>query len=114
VADSVAHTLGADAASRAAWLAGADQWQPKLLQPFLARVRTRLKVAAQPDEALARYMSRILAARVAFVRWPPDGGESLFLESDPDITAAISYFPRLSALLSGSSAVPGAATGGGK
>jgi carboxyl-terminal processing protease len=102
VADSAALTLSTDPASRAAWIASPQEWQARLLPPFLDRVRARLKVAARPDSAAAAVISRKLAARVAFVRWPPEGGADLTLQSDPDIRAALASFPRLKELLAGS------------
>lgn len=99
VADSVAHTLGADAAARQAWISTPGLWQSTLLPPFLERVRSRLKVAAVPDSAVRAYIGRRLAARAALVRWPPDGGEELMLRSDADVAAALPYFARMTELL---------------
>ncbi len=101
VADSVAQLLGADATSRAAWIGASGQWQGRLVAPFLARVRSRLRLAAQPDSAVSAEMARRLAARVAFVRWPPDAGGELLLHSDPDVRAAVGCFSRLKELLAG-------------
>jgi carboxyl-terminal processing protease len=99
VSDSVAVTLGTDPASRTAWLSSPPEWQARLIPPFLDRVRTRLKVAAQPDSATAAVIARALAARAAFVRWPPDGGADLTLQNDPDVRLALASFPRLKELL---------------
>jgi hypothetical protein len=99
VADSVAATLAPGPSSRSAWLAGSSEWESRLLPPFLDRVRTRLRVAAQPDSATAARLARRLAARTAFVRWPPDGGADLMLQSDPDVRAAMAALPRLKELL---------------
>ena len=101
VADSVAQTLPATAAARTQWMAGRDRWVQSLLVPLLARVRSRLHVAAQPDSLLADRMALLLAARTATVRWPPDGGDELRVRNDSDIRAALGYFPRLAELLSG-------------
>lgn len=98
IADSVALTLAADAASRQAWVTNPALWQ-SLLPPFLARVRSRLKVAAVPDSVAGAYIARRLAARAAFVRWPPDAGEELLIRSDDDVVAALSYFGRIAGLL---------------
>lgn len=100
-ADSVAHALGADSASRSAWLAAPASWEQTVLPPYLQRVRARLHVAAVPDSATAAYLARRLAARVAFVRWPPDAGAELALAADPDVRAALEAFPRLPELLAG-------------
>lgn len=99
VSDSVAATLAADAASREAFMTGAAGWQVQLVQPFLARVRQRLSVRAEPDSALAARLGRILASRVAEVRWGTDALEEFRLRNDPDIAAALTLFPRLPALL---------------
>jgi carboxyl-terminal processing protease len=101
VADSVALTLPTEASARAAWLAGSGQWEARLLPPFLERVRSRLKLEARPDSATAFAMARRLAARAAFVRWPPQGGTDLILATDSDVRAALDAFPRLGVLLSG-------------
>jgi hypothetical protein len=99
VADSVAHTLPATAAARAQWLTDRQQWRDRLLVPWLARVRNRLHVTAQLDSALGERLALSLAARAATVRWPPDGGDELGVRNDPDIRAALEYFPRLAELL---------------
>ena len=55
----------------------------------------------QLDAALRRalaYAER-LAARAAFVRWPPDGGVDLVLQNEPDVRVALASFPRLKELL---------------
>jgi carboxyl-terminal processing protease len=99
VADSVALTLPGDIISRRVWSTAPDQWRAKLLPPFLARVRNRLHVAAQPDSALELRLARILAARAAQVRWGPDAYDEFLLRASADVQAAISYFPHLEALL---------------
>lgn len=99
VADSVALSLPATPAARAAWLTASDRWRATLLPRFLSRVRTRLQVPAQTDSALDVRISRILAARVAEVRWGPDAYDELVVRSSPDVEAAIGYFPRLRQLL---------------
>jgi carboxyl-terminal processing protease len=99
VADSVAHTLPATSAARAKWLTDRQQWHARLLVPWLERVRGRLHVRAQLDSALAEQVALYLAARAATVRWPPDGGDELGVRNDPDIRAALEYFPRLADLL---------------
>lgn len=100
VADSVALTLAADPSARAEWIAGTRDWEMRLLPPFLDRVRARLSVTARPDSATGAELARRLAARAAFVRWPPDAGSDLMLASDPDVRAALAAFPRLAQLLS--------------
>jgi carboxyl-terminal processing protease len=106
VADSVALTLPADAGERTRWLGTPAEWQSRLLPPFLERVRSRLGVAARPDSASASGMSRRLAARAAFVRWPPDAGVELMLATDPDVRTALESFPRIAELLAAPRAGP--------
>ncbi len=100
VADSVAQTLPATPAGRAAWVRATDEWRTRLLTPFLVRVRTRFHVTAEPDSIVASRMAMSLAARAADVRWPPDAGLEVLLRNDPDVRAAVAYFPRLQELLS--------------
>ena len=101
VADSVAQSLPTTPAARASWIAAPNRWRSTLLPLFLSRVRTRLRVPAQTDSALDARLARILAARVAEVRWGPDAYDELVEHSSPDIQAALGYFPRLQALLAG-------------
>jgi hypothetical protein len=49
---------------------------------------------------LAR-LGRILGSRAAEVRWGQDGYEEFVVHNDPDIQAAMGYWPRLGELLSG-------------
>ncbi|HLZ45958.1 MAG TPA: S41 family peptidase [Gemmatimonadales bacterium] len=100
VSDSVAHTLPQTPAARMAWLMAEQDWRAKLLPPFLARVRSRLGVAAPTDSLLAKRLSRTLAARVAEVRWGSDAWEEFLVRNDPTIRVALDQFPRLNALLS--------------
>ena len=99
VSDSVAQTLPATAAARAAWLTAETDWRAKLLPPFLTRVRGRLGVTAVTDSLLDRRLSRILATRVAEVRWGPDAREEFLLRNDRTIRVALEQFPRLPDLL---------------
>ena len=101
VADSVAQTLPASAVGRTQWIGAPRSWYGAVLAPFLERVRVRLAVRAEPDSATAERLALLLAMRVADVRWPPDGGEELFVRNDSDIRAALTYFPHLAELLSG-------------
>ena len=70
---------------------------PGGLEPYLARVRSRLHVAAVTDSAVAGRMGRILALRVADVRWGPDAQTEFRLHNDPDVRASLPYFSRLPA-----------------
>ena len=99
VADSVAQTLPATAAARGRWLSDSAMWQELLLPPFLARTRSGLHVAAVPDPAQAARIARILAYRVAEVRWGIDAGLAFVLQNDADLRAALALFPRLATLL---------------
>jgi carboxyl-terminal processing protease len=95
VADSVAAVLPANKEARVAWLDESARWDRDLVTPFLARVRTRVAVRAEPDTALRARLGRALASRAAEVRWGPDGAEEFLLHNDPDIRAAIAAFPAL-------------------
>jgi carboxyl-terminal processing protease len=99
VSDSVALTLPATPAARVAWLTASDQWRSALLEPFLARVRARLKIAAHTDSALEARLAIMLAARAAAVRWGVDAGEEFALSNSAAIRLAVSYFIRLPELL---------------
>jgi carboxyl-terminal processing protease len=99
ISDSVAQTLPATPAARAAWLTTPDRWRAAALQPFLARVRARLGVVAHTDSLLDARLARLLAARVAEVRWGQEAREEFVLHSSPDIQGALRYFPRLTELL---------------
>jgi carboxyl-terminal processing protease len=101
VSDSVAQTLAATPAALTAWLDAKSDWQTKLVQPFLARVRARFLIAAQPDSSTAERIARNLALRVAEVRWGPDAREQFLVHNDPDIRAALGYFRQLPDLLAG-------------
>jgi carboxyl-terminal processing protease len=95
ISDSVAATLPGTAPARVAWLTARDEWRTKLLQPFLARVRARLKVGAQTDSALDARLAFNLATRVAEVRWGPDAREEFVFRPQ----TALAYFGRLPELL---------------
>jgi carboxyl-terminal processing protease len=99
VSDSVAQTLPATPAARAAWLTAEGEWRAKLLPPFLTRVRMRLGVAAATDSLLDRRLARILAARAAEVRWGPDAREEFLIHNDLTIRVALEQFPQLHKLL---------------
>jgi carboxyl-terminal processing protease len=99
VADSVAYALAATPAARAAWLSGSDRWRPEVLDPFLARVRTHLRVGAETDSSQAGLLARRLAARAAEVRWGTDARDELLLRHDPTIALGLAQFPRLTQLL---------------
>jgi len=101
VSDSVAQTLPATAAAKTSWLTADTEWRAKLLPPFLARVRSRLGVAAVTDSLLDQRLARILATRVAEVRWGPDAREEFLLRNDRTVRVALEQFPRLPELLQG-------------
>ncbi|HXY70168.1 MAG TPA: hypothetical protein VEH62_12010, partial [Gemmatimonadales bacterium] len=94
VADSVAPTLGSDAASRAAWPDDTTGWRLRLLRPFLDRVRSRLHVTAATDSGQDVQIAEVLARRAAEVRWGADAAEEFALHNDPDLRAAIAWLER--------------------
>jgi carboxyl-terminal processing protease len=100
IADSLASTLPATPAARATWVNARAEWDAKLVGPFLERVRSRFHVAAQPDSSLRARIARNLAVRVTEVRWGPDARVEFLVRNDPDVRAAVEYFPRLPELLS--------------
>lgn len=99
VADSVAATLPATPAARAAWVTDSARWRVALTAPFLQRVRTRLGVAAATTPALDAAIARRLAARAAEVRWGADARDDLLIRSDAEIGAAVAAFARLESTL---------------
>jgi carboxyl-terminal processing protease len=101
VADSVAAQLPKDPQAKARWFDGQAEWQTALVTPFMARVRTRLGVQTAPDSALTARLGRILAYRVAEVRWGSDAADEFRLRNDPDVRAAMPYWDRLPTLLGG-------------
>jgi hypothetical protein len=101
LADSVALTLPATPAARTAWMNARAEWEARLVNPFLERVRSRFHVAARPDSLVAARIGRNLALRVAEVRWGPDARDEFLVRNDPDVRAAADYFRRLPELLSG-------------
>jgi len=101
ISDSVAGSLGNDAGSRSRFTGNPAAWQAQLVEPFLARVRSRLQVSAQVDSMVAQRIGRILAARVVEVRWGPQALDEFLLQIDADVTAAMGYFPRVLELLKG-------------
>jgi len=99
VSDSVAQTLPATPAARAAWLGAESEWRAKLVPPFLARVRSRLGVTAATDNLLERRLAATLALRVAEVRWGPDAREEFLVRNDGTIRLATEQFAHLRELL---------------
>lgn len=99
LADSVAMTLPANPAAQAAWMKDSARWDALLVVPFLERVRSTLHVRAEPDAATRARLGRILAVRVAEVRWGPEAGEAFALANDPDVALAVDQIPNLSRLL---------------
>ena len=99
VADSVASTTSDAPAERAVWTTDAERWRPAVLEPYLSRVRRRLGVEAEVDDALAGALALELAARVVEVRWGTAAREELLLQHDPLVATALEQMPRLLALL---------------
>ncbi len=93
VADSVAHTLPATSDAEPEWAAGpAEALAADVVEPFLLAARDRLEVAAEIDSELERRIGRILARRVAEVRWGPEAAERFELRTDPDVIEALEAF----------------------
>ncbi len=101
IPDSVANLLPKDQAARLHWFDARDEWQTRLVVPFLERVRTRLGITAAADTLLMARLGRILGHRAAEVRWGPDAGDEFLVHNDPDIKAAMAYWDRLGTLLTG-------------
>jgi len=99
VADSVAYGLAGTSEARATWLGAPGRWRSDLLEPFLARVRARLGVAAEADSGQADRLTRRLAARAADVRWGAEARDELLLRNDPVVALGLAQFPRLAELL---------------
>lgn len=99
VADSVAHTLLANAAGRDDWLAARDAWEAMLVAPFLQRVREGLGLDVRPEAELRATIARRLAVRVAAVRWGPEAADRFGVATDLDVRTATAHFERLPALL---------------
>lgn len=99
VADSVAFGLPQTDQARLAWQDAAPRWHQELLDPYLAKVRQRLRVSAIPDSGLARGVARGLAARAVEVRWGADARDEFLLRTDPVIALAVARFPQLTTLL---------------
>lgn len=101
VADSVAALLPKDAKGRTAWMSANSEWQTRLVAPLMNRVTVRLRIAAVPAPEFLTRLGRILGSRAAEVRWGQDGYEEFLVHNDPDIQAAMSYWPKLDSLLRG-------------
>ncbi len=99
VADSVALTLPAAPAARTAWTSAPARWDSLLVVPFLARVRTVLGVRAEPDPQTRAELGRILAERVAEVRWGAAAGAAFAIANDPDVGLAAAQVPNLQRML---------------
>jgi hypothetical protein len=56
-------------------------------------------LAAVTDSLLDQRLARILAGRVAAVRWGPDAWEEFVLRNDRTVRIAADQFPRLRELL---------------
>ena len=94
VADSAARSLTGSADD---WIDARDRWR-LLLEPFYARVRRSLH-SVPADTAVERVVARVLASRIVEVKWGDTARDRFMLRNDPDIQAALTYFPRLPTLL---------------
>jgi carboxyl-terminal processing protease len=101
VADSAAALLPKDRTAGARWSDNPAEWQTGMVNPFLNRVKERLKVGVDPDSATRGRIGRILAYRASEVRWGPDAAEALQLRYDPDIRVAMGYWDKLESILRG-------------
>lgn len=99
IADSVAATLPATPVARDAWTHEPERWETLLVTPLLVRVRATLGVKAEPDAAVRARLGRIMAYRVAEVRWGPEAAERFRLANDPDVQLALKQIPSLQQLL---------------
>jgi carboxyl-terminal processing protease len=99
VADSVAYALPTADAERARWLGAPERWRAELVDPFLARVRSRLGVAAEADSGQMERLARRLAVRAAEVRWGADARDEFLLKHDPVVALGVAQFANLAALL---------------
>jgi carboxyl-terminal processing protease len=88
VADSVGAALPNSTEARNAWLAGADDWDRRLLRPFLAKLPTTSVSDANVSAQARNVLASLLAARAAEVRWGLDAATDLLLSRDPDVRAA--------------------------
>jgi carboxyl-terminal processing protease len=102
ISDSVANTMATDRATRERFMTTPATWDQQLVVPFLERVKGRISAATSaPDSATRWFIGLILAGRAAEVRWGQEGIEEFVVRNDPDIQAAVTYFPRLGELLKG-------------
>ena len=101
VADSVAGLLPKSMAQRLQWYDARAEWQSRLVAPLMERVRARLHITAPLDTMVALRIGEVLAWRAAEVRWGVDAADEFEVHIDPDIRGAMTYWTRLSELLSG-------------
>jgi carboxyl-terminal processing protease len=94
VADSVARSLTGSADD---WIDAPERWRPPLA-PFYARVQRSLHTMPA-DTAVEKVVARVLASRIVEVKWGDAARDRFILRNDPDIQAALTYFPRLPTLL---------------
>ena len=87
------------AAARERWLGATEEWRTRLVMPFLATVRARLGVRAEPDSAVAARIGRILALRATQVRYGDEAALDFRLRNDADIRAALGLFAEIPRLL---------------
>jgi len=99
VSDSEAPTP--DSLALAAWIAAPDRWRERLLGPFLQHARSDFHIDAEVRPEVAEHIARLLARRVAAVRWGSDASEEFSVRTDPDIRAALAILPRLTPRIAG-------------
>ncbi|MBA3554577.1 MAG: hypothetical protein H0W29_07465 [Gemmatimonadales bacterium] len=96
---AVAALLPPAASAREAWMTDVPGWQSLLVVPFLQRVRGRLGIQVAADSTVQARLGRILAVRVALVRWGADAAEEFLVRNDDDILAALKALPEAPRLL---------------
>lgn len=99
IVDRTAANGSLDAEGVDAWAAAASN-HGALADALLERVRTSLGIRADVEPAVRDWMGRMLAARVAAVRWGTDAEASIRVATDPDVREALAVFPRWLEILS--------------
>jgi carboxyl-terminal processing protease len=99
VADSVAALLPKDLAAGDAWVSSPAEWRTRLVQPLLSRVRSRLKVTAEPEGPQLARIGRILAWRATEVRWGPEAADHFQVNNDGILKVAMEQWGELPKLL---------------
>jgi hypothetical protein len=75
------------------------EWRTRLVQPLLSRVRSRLKVTAEPEGPQLARIGRILAWRATEVRWGPEAADHFQVNNDGILKVAMEQWGELPKLL---------------